>query len=255
TSGPIGADAAQVTVGRTTSYLLARFFSPGGVRVTARATAWGGAPAMKVSCISPFFILHHDYMEAFGKRHEDMLTHEDVRTLRDTSTNKRWLTVKLKRSGSSNSRPEPGIFYGMELPTPYSGETPRRGEAEYRKNVTDCNTMERGWVARTEEFNTTKGQTLPGFEQLCKPLAAGVCYNANGGIGVPINVSIFCTGPEHTGGTMWFQVEWMTGFMVTGVEQTSSELKLTGYLVPVEGTGEIRADGEATGIVRTILVR
>jgi Flp pilus assembly protein TadG len=255
TAGPIGADAAQVTVARTTTYLLGRFVSRQPLRVAARATAWAGAPAMRSSCVAPWFILHHDYMAAFGKEHEDMLSHEDIRRLRDTATDRRWLTVKLKRSGSSNDRPAPGIFYGMELPTPYSGEPPRQGNNAYRQNITDCNRMERGWVARTEPFNTTKTQTLPGIEQLCKPLVAGVCLNERGGIGVPITVSIFCTGPEHRGGTMWFQVEWMTGFMVTGAKQTSSHVEVTGYLIPVEGTGEIRWDGEATGLVRTVLVR
>ena len=255
TSGPIGADAAQVTVGRSAAYLLARFFSPGPVRITARATAWAGAPAMRASCVAPWFILHHDYMEAFGKAHDSTLTHDDIRTLRDTATNKRYLTVKLKRSGSSNDPPDVGTFYGMDLPSPYSGDAPTHGKHDYRKNITDCNTMERGWVARTEQFTTTKTQTFPGLEDLCKPLAAGVCYNAKGGIGVPITVSIFCTGPEHTGGDMWLQVEWVTGFMLTGTRQTSSYVEVTGYLIPTKGTGEISRDGEATGLVRTILVR
>jgi hypothetical protein len=143
----------------------------------------------------------------------------------------------------------------MQLPTPYSGEPPREGGNPYQQNITDCNRMERGWVARTEQFTATKTQTLPGIEQLCQPLAAGVCYNRDGGIGVPVTVSIFCTGPEHTGGNMWFQVEWMTGLMVTGSRQTSEYVEVTGYLIPTEGTGEIRWDGEATGLVRTVLVK
>jgi Flp pilus assembly protein TadG len=253
TSNAIGADAAQVTVGRGTTYLLGRFITGGPVRVTARATAWAGAPAMRANCVNPWFILHHDFMEAFGKKHEDLLSHEDVRTLRDTATNKRWMTVRLNRSW--NERPKPGAFYGMVLPSHNSGEAPKFGSNEYRKNITRCHTMERGWVAQTEQITTTKTETTPGIEQLCKPLAAGVCYNSTGGIGVPITVSIFCTGPEHTGGHMWFQVEWMTGFMVTGSRQTSSYVEVTGYLIPTQGTGEVAWDGEATGLVRTILVR
>ena len=253
TSGPIGADAAQVTVGRPTTYLLGRLIAGGPVRVTARATAWAGAPAMRADCVNPWFILHHDFMEAFGKKHEDLLSHEDIRTLRDTATNKRWMTVRLNRSW--NERPAPGFFYGMVLPSHNSGEAPKPGSNEYRKNITRCHTMERGWVAQTENITTTRSQTTPGIEQLCKPLAAGVCYNSSGGIGVPITVSIFCTGPEHTGGNMWLQVEWMTGLMVTGSRQTSSYVEVTGYLIPTRGTGEIGWDLEATGLVRTILVK
>jgi hypothetical protein len=182
-----------------------------------------------------------------------MLSHEDIRTLRDTATNKRWLTVRLNRN--RNERPAPRAFYGMVLPSHNSGEAPERGSQAYRQNITRCNTMERGWVAQTEEVSTTRSQTTPGIEHLCKPLSAGVCYNSNGGIGVPVTVSIFCTGPEHSGGNMWFQVEWMTGFMVTGSRQTSSHVEVTGYLIPTQGTGEIRWDGEATGLVRAILVR
>jgi hypothetical protein len=253
TASSIAADAAQVTVGRAATYLLGRFITGGPVRVTARATAWAGAPAMRASCVNPWFILHHDYMAAFGKRHEDLLSHEDVRTLRDTATNKHWLTVRLNRT--RNDRPQPGWFYGMVLPSHNSGESPRFGSSEYRKNIARCQTMERGWVTQTEEITTTQSQTTPGIEQLCSPLASGVCYNANGGIGVPITVSVFCRGPEHTGGHMWFQVEWMTGFMVTGSRQTSSYVEVTGYLIPALGTGEVAWDGEATGLVRTILVR
>ncbi|MFN2565727.1 MAG: pilus assembly protein TadG-related protein [Gemmatimonadaceae bacterium] len=264
TSGPIGADAAQVTVARTTTYLLARFFAPGPVRVRVSATAWGGAPAMRASCVAPWFILHHDFMEAFGKRHEDLLTHEDVRTLRDTATNKRWVKVRVRDGGKTgtNPRPVPGNFYGMILPSDRSGETPRRGSNEYKNNITRCNTMQRGWVAETEEAKTAALDTWPGLEKLCKQLSkpasgsgAHICYNESGGIGVPVTVSIFCTGPEHQGGRMWFEVEWMTGLMVTGGEKTKDGVEITGYLIPTEGTGEIRWDGEATGLVRTILVR
>ena len=253
TSGPIGADAAQVTLSRAATYLLGRFITSGPVRVTARATAWAGAPAMRANCVNPWFILHHDFMEALGKKHEDLLSHEDVRLLRDTATNKRWLTLRLNRTW--NEKPKPGTFYGMVLPSHNSGQPPKPGANEYRSNITGCHRMERSWVAQTEHITTTRSQTTPGVEQLCKPLAGGVCYNGNGGIGVPITVSIFCTGPEHTGGHMWFQVEWMTGFMVTGSHQTSSYVEVTGYLIPMQGTGEISWDGEATGLVRTILVR
>jgi Flp pilus assembly protein TadG len=252
TSGPIGADAAQVTVGRPTTYLLGRFITGGPVRVTARATAWAGAPAMR-ACVLPWFILHHDYMEALGKRHEDVLTHEDVRTLRDTATNKRWITVRLNRS--ANQRPAPGAFDGMILPSPYSGQSPQTGNAAYRDNIEHCNTMERGWVAKTEQVSTTGSQTWPGLQELCPQLTGGVCYNESGGIGVPVNVSIFCTGPEHVPPTMWFQVEWLTGLMITGGRQTGSYVEITGYLIAARGSGEIGKETEATGLVRTILVR
>jgi Flp pilus assembly protein TadG len=252
TSGPIGADAAQVTVARSTTYLLGRFISGGPVRVTARATAWAGAPAME-ACVRPWFILHHDYMAALGKRHEDVLTHEDVRMLRDTATNKRWITVRLNRN--ANQRPRPGAFYGMILPSPNSGQAPQTGPAEYRRNIAECERMKRGWVAKTEEVLTTGAETLPGLEELCGGLRGGVCYNKSGGIGVPITVSIFCTGPEHRPPTMWFQVEWMTGLVIASAHQRPGYVEVTGYLTAAPGTGEIGEPLEATGLVRTILVR
>jgi Flp pilus assembly protein TadG len=252
TSSPIGADAAQVTVGQSTAYLLGRFISGRPMRVTARATAWAGAPAMR-TCVLPWFILHHDYMAALGKRHEDLLTHEDVRTLRDTATNKRWLTVRLNRKRMD--RPAPGRFYGMILPSHNSGQSPQPGPAGYRRNIGECKTMERWWVAKTEQLSTAASQTWPGLEEVCAQLSGGVCYNERGGIGVPVNVSIFCTGPEHQPPTMWFEVEWMTGLVITGGRQTSDYTEITGYLIAAGGTGEIGNDTEATGLVRTILVR
>ena len=205
------------------------------------------------ACVLPWFILHHDYMEALGKRHEDVLTHEDVRTLRDTATNKRWLTVRLNRN--ANERPAPGAYYGMILPSPYSGKTPKSGNQAYRDNIEECNTMERGWVAKTEQVSTTRSQTWPGLEELCGGLPGGVCYNKAGGIGVPVTVSIFCTGPEHVPPTMWFQVEWMTGLVIAQVTKTPDYIEVTGYLTAAPGTGEIGEEKTATGLVRTILVR
>ena len=251
-AGSTAVTAAQVTVGRSTAYLLGRFISGGPVRVTARATAWAGAPAMR-TCVLPWFILHHDYMAALGKRHEDVLTHEDVRTLRDTATNKRWLTVRLNRKRID--RPAPGTFYGMVLPSHDSGQLPQPGPAGYRRNIEDCKTMERWWVAKTEQLSTAASQTWPGLEAVCAQLSGGVCYNESGGIGVPVNVSIFCTGPEHQPPTMWFQVEWMTGLVITAGRQTSDYTEITGYLIAAGGSGEIGKDTEATGLVRTILVR
>jgi hypothetical protein len=253
-TSPLSADAAQVIVGRSATYLLGRLISDGPVRVTARATAWAGAPAMRANCVTPWFILHHDFMEAFGKAHGAMLSHEDIRSLRDTATNKRWLTVRINRNW--NNPPDTGTFYGMIIPSHNSGKAPEAGHAAYRRHITECTTMERGWVAKVENIAVVRDETWPGLEDLCKPLVGGVCLNGNGKIGVPITVSVFCKGPEHVGGNnMWFQVEWMSGFMLTGAQRRSTHIEITGYLIPRQGTGEVAWDGEATGLVRTILVR
>jgi len=255
TGNPMTANAAQVTVSRGTSYLLARFFSPGPVRVTARATAWAGAPAMR-ACVPPWFILHHDYMEAMGKAHSDTLTHEDVWGLRNVAK-RRPLRLTLRKQ---NLPPEPGMFYGMVLPSHNSGQSPQRGADAYRQNIRRCTPMERGWVAETEWVTVTRRETLPGLEEICRPLSSnGTCHNQtgeNGGVGVRVTVSVFCIGPEHeAGGNMWFQVEWMTGLVIETAKPTDEGIEITGYLVPAQGTGEIRRDEEATGLVRTILVR
>jgi hypothetical protein len=249
------ADAAQVIVSRTTTYLFGRLISDGPIRITARATAWAGAPAARADCVKPWFILHHDFMKAISAPHED-LTNDHMRKLRDTASNKRKLTLRLKHA-ASNPKPDTtkAYFYGMELP---AGQAPKNGPT-FRENVTGCNTMEQGWIARTEKGNKAAHDSWEGLQELCRPLALnGDCYNAvTGVIGVPITVSIFCTGPEHTSGTMWFQTEWMTGFMVTRgeKEKVTNDFILTGYLIPTQGTGEIRDDRKATGLMRTILVR
>jgi hypothetical protein len=250
------ADAAQVTVARTTTYLFGRFISDGPIRITARATAWAGAPAARSDCVTPWFILHHDFMDAFNAPHAD-LTNELVRQLRDTADHKRRLTLRLKYV-TWNPKPglNPGIMYGMELPTPYSGDPYTKETTDFRKNVSRCNSMEQGWVAKTEDGKTAAKESWPGLKDLCHPLGSdGKCYNAKGGIGVPITVSIFCTGGEHTGGEMWFQTEWMTGFMVEGGEKDHNDFILKGYLIPTQGTGKIPDDPQrATGLLRTILV-
>jgi Flp pilus assembly protein TadG len=248
------ADAAQVTVGRTTTYLFGRFVSDGPIRITARATAWAGAPAARTDCMKPWFILHQDFMAAIGGPHEN-LTNDDVRRLRDTVSRKVRMTLRLKHGVNPKPLAGAGFFYGMELPTPYSGESPPNG-TKFRDNVTGCNTMEQGWVTRTEDGKTAASESWPGLKGLCHPLGSdGKCYNAKGGVGVPITVSIFCTGPEHTSGTMWFQTEWMTGFMIEGGAKDGADFILKGYLIPTQGTGEIRDPRKATGLLRTILVQ
>jgi Flp pilus assembly protein TadG len=244
------ADAVQVAVGRTTDYLFARFFTDGPIRLTARATAWAGAPAMR-ACVPPFFILHHDYMAALGKAHEDTLTYQDVRSLRNPAK-KRWITVRLNRD--SIPTPDPGWFYGMILPAVNSGLPLESGPQAYRRHIRECTVMKRKWVAKTETLSTMKSQTWPGLKELCNNPSGGECRNASGGIGVPVTVSIFCKGPEHRPPTMWFEVEWMTGLVITDFRNTSRHTEITGYLTAARGTGEIGEEKETTGIVRTILV-
>jgi hypothetical protein len=246
------ADAAQVTVGRTTSYLFARFIAEGPVRLTARATAWAGAPAMR-ACVLPWFILHHDYMAALGKAHKDTLTYEDIRSLRNPA-NKRPITVRLNRKAMKS--PEPGWFYGMILPPPMSGLPSGSGPVAYRRNIDDCTLIKRKWVAKTEQLSTAATQTWPGLQvDVCARLENGVCYNESGGVGVRVNVSIFCTGPEHQPPTMWFEVEWITGLEITGGRQTADYTEITGYLIAATGTGEVGKVVGPTGIVRSILVQ
>jgi Flp pilus assembly protein TadG len=247
------ADAAHVVVGRKTSSMFSRLVSKDSLRITARATAWAGAPAFGSDCVKPWFILHHDFMAAISEPHRNLTT-ADVRKVRDTAAVKRELKIRLRHN--TNVKPVPGIFYGMQLPTPYSGETPKKMPT-FHENATGCNRMEQGWVAKTEASNTAANSSWTGFKELCRPLdpTDGTCYNSDGRVGVPITVSIFCTGDEHTGGEMWFQVEWMTGLMIKRVEKDGSDLILTGYLIPVTGTGVIKDDRKATGLVRTILVR
>lgn len=246
------ADAAQVTVGRTTTYLFGRFISDGPIRVTARATAWAGAPAAHADCVKPWFILHHDFMAAISEPHRN-LTNADIRKLRDTVSLKRKLKLRLQRT---NVKPESGIMYGMQLPSPYASEFPPTNPP-FAENVTGCNTMEQGWVAKVERGNKAVDGTTSGLEGLCRPLVGGRCYDGKGSIGVPITVSIFCTGDEHQGGNnMWFQVEWMTGFMLTDATPDGSDVILEGYLIPAQGSGKIPDDPtKATGLLRTILVQ
>jgi Flp pilus assembly protein TadG len=248
------ADAAQVAVSRATEYLFARFFTDGPIRLRARATAWAGAPATRAECIKPWFILHQDFMRAIGSGHVD-LTHSDVRRLRQTGR-RVTMTLRLKNK-AKNPEPnlEPDVMYGMQLPTHYSGEAAKKTPT-FRENVEGCNRMEQGWVAKTVSGKKAAEDSWPGLEGLCNPLDPdGKCRDGRGGVGVPITLSIFCTGPEHKGGgEMWFETEWMTGFMVEGGrrEDKTGDFILTGYLIIAEGTGKIGK--KVTGLVRTILV-
>jgi Flp pilus assembly protein TadG len=254
------ADAVQVTVGRTTTYLFARFVSDGPIRLTARATAWAGAPVKRAECVKPWFILHQDFMRAIGRAigddHPD-LTHADVRRLRDTTPGHRVeMRLRLKYV-KDNPKPnlQPNLLYGMELPTPYSGESPKKTPT-FRENVEGCNRMEQLWVAKTVRGDTAATNSWAGVKELCQSIGPkGECYNSKGGVGVPITVSIFCTGPEHTGGEMWFQTEWMTGFMVTETHQEpNKDFILKGYLIVMQSIGKLNEETKVTGLVRTILV-
>ena len=245
-ASPTSGDAVEVTVGENAPYIFARVLGAASRAMTATAVAWSG-PSVPVSyCAKPWAITYDDLLQKLGKRPTDSLTRGDVRRMRDTTgSNKMWFTLHLS-GGSPTSLP--GNYQAVVLPPGH------QGASAYERNLTTCNTLTIGDVLDTEPGAMT-GPTLKGAASLCRPLLNSVCYNANGTVGVPIEVPVFRTSTaSKKGGRLQVRTDMIAAFMVTRVEESNpNKGAVTGYLFTARGHGPLAST--PTPFVRPVLVQ
>ena len=247
-------DAVEVTVSNQTQSLLPGVLGKDNLKLTAKAIAWSGAPVEGTKCVKPFAMLHEDFMVALGKRHWDDLTQEDVARMRDTTgANKKWLTLNM---GNSYSSPARGNWYNVQLPAAkVDGVIVNDGKKTIpiAESVVACNSLKVGDMVITQPGKRV-GDVLSGVQQLCAQLVNNKCYNADGSLGVPIAVAIFCTGPELTGGGhMWLETHYVAAFMLTEFVQGGTAAgTVKGFFIGMQGAGKIT--NTASPMTKTILV-
>ena len=250
----VAADAIEVTVTHATKPMLPSVFGKEDVNLTAKAIAWSGAPVDGVKCVKPFAMLHEDFMVGLGKKHWAELTQEDIRNLRDTSgTNKKWFTLNM---GNSYSGPERGQWYAVQLPAAkVDGKVVNDGSKSMRLDdaVAACNTLKAGDMVITEPGKKV-GLMKDGIERLCAQLISGKCYNAEGTIGIPVAVAIFCTGPElNGGGHMWLETHYVAAFMLTDFIDSGNDAgQVRGFFIGMQGEGKV--SNNPSPVTKTILV-
>ena len=235
------ADAIEVTVRQNTKSMLPAVFGKDDMGITAKAIAWSGAPVEGVNCVKPFAMLHEDFMVGLGKKHWADLSQQDIRNLRDTSgTNKKWFTLNM---GNSYSGPERGQWYAVQLPAAkVDGKVVNDGSKSLRLDdaVAACNTLKAGDMVITEPGKKV-GLMKDGMERLCAGIVDGKCYNAEGTVGVPVAVAIFCTGPElNGGGHMWLETHYVAAFMLTDFVVSGNDAgQVRGFFIGMQGTGKV----------------
>ena len=254
-TAPGAADAVEVTVRKETKSILPQLFGDDAFDLRAKAIAWSGAPVEGARCVKPFAMIHEDFMTALGKPHWAELTYEDIQQLRDTTGgNKRWMTLNM---GNSNNSPDRGNWYAVQLPpAKVDGKVvlSSGGGKPLVDNIAGCTWVKQGDMVITEPGKKV-GLVEQGLELMCAQLTeAGKCMNANGTVGVPVAVAIFCTGPELTGGGhMWLEVHYVAAFMLTEFVRGGSDAgKVKGYLINMPGSGQIL--DAPSPVTKTILV-
>jgi hypothetical protein len=250
----VAADAIEVTVTHATKPMLPSVFGKGDVNLTAKAIAWSGAPVDGVKCVKPFAMLHEDFMVALGKKHWADLTQDDIQKLRDTSgTNKKWFTLNM---GNSYSSPARGNWYAVQLPAAkVDGKVVNDGSKSLPLDeaIATCNKLKAGDMVITEPGKKV-GLVEQGMDRLCANLIDGKCYNAEGTIGVPVAVAIFCTGPELTGGGhMWLETHYVAAFMLTDFVKGGTDAgSVRGFFIGMQGEGKV--SNNPSPVTKTILV-
>lgn len=245
TSDPWLADAATVVVSTPVRYVFGRMLGAEARTVKVRATAWL-APVNETWCAKPWFLSAEDVLELLGKRGgswED-ITYSDARQLRDTTKGKKWTTLQEKGKGGFKG-------HAISLPAYEAGGDGSNSGARYRESIPECHRLEVGWHVSPIPGEKV-GPTRQGLEQLCKPLAEGVCYNGRGGVGVPVAIPVF--DPAQSAGSDRYRVKGIIGFMLTGMEEKGNNAgDIYGYLIGLQGSGGVASGPSA--ITQPKLVR
>ncbi|HEU4643171.1 MAG TPA: pilus assembly protein TadG-related protein, partial [Gemmatimonadaceae bacterium] len=138
---PFTADAIQVTVRATSSYLIANALGWGTKPVAARSVAWAGPSVSRATCMKPWAMWYGLLMQrinAYEGTSSDPtrpMTPEDLQALRDMSDAQRTFTLFLGNSQQGQVL-NSGNYYAVDLPpVQYADGTtgnPLTGGSPYR---------------------------------------------------------------------------------------------------------------------------
>lgn len=266
---PFTADAIQVTVRATSSYLIANALGWGTKPVAARSVAWAGPSVSRATCMKPWALWYGLLMQrinAYEGTSTDptrAMTPEDLQALREMSDAQRTFTLFLGNSQQGQVL-NSGNYYAVDLPpvryadgtagNPLTGGSPYSDAlAGVDKNGNPiCYSVGVGDVLQTEPgamLGPTKQGVVPA---ICATLSGTTCLDANGNS--PIIKSAFWTQTASKGnGKFDVTVQIVGSFALKNFDNRNASI--TGVFQPIQDNGQIANENTTTTLQRIILVK
>jgi Flp pilus assembly protein TadG len=181
TPGGTPTNAVQVTSRKTTRWLAAQMLGMPHRQIVARSIAYASPTIEDTDCIKPWAIPYRlltMLLDPTGDPDRD-LTPADLAALATMTPEQLSFTLKDGAPAQGEGTGLPGNFYAVEILGP--------GADLYQQAIATCagRTLGPGDTLWTQPGNIA-GPTIDGSGDLCNPLAGGVCFNSEGGVGVPV---------------------------------------------------------------------
>ncbi|MGH7624412.1 MAG: TadG family pilus assembly protein [Gemmatimonadaceae bacterium] len=266
------ADAVQVTVRHSTSYLLANVLGWAPKQIAVRSVAWAGPSVSQTQCMKPWampFEVLRDSINAYLGQSippsDGIRDPEDIDALKQMTEAQRTFSMKITSQGQADLS---GDFYAVDLPSYYVAATNSynqnipSGSPPYEDAIEGvdsngnpvCFTVGVGDTLRTEPGNKvgpTNKAVTDSQHGLCTTLTgSGGCFDANGNH--PVVKSAFYTGGG--GGRTYVNVAVIGSFELTGwVKQQGNLYVLQGVFVPLKDSGPVGTGN--TTLQKIVLVK
>ncbi|MDB4874260.1 MAG: hypothetical protein JWM41_706 [Gemmatimonadetes bacterium] len=220
---PKKSNAVKVIVGRQASFTFGGAVTKAYPTVGATSIAY--SPPVLAPCANPWAIPYYSLMRSLGKGDNAPITAAEITAARDTvGTHRKGIAIQLQPTNAPSST-------WTLLSTMHQGNT---GGGT---SPSSCNHLLIGptnWI----EFAMMMIVALIEGQQICRTVAANVCYNANGRVGVPMAFPVW-QPPADVSSTTTVSVSYIALVMVTGVSFGSSwdQWSLTGFIYDIFPTG------------------
>ena len=250
----LSGDAVEVTMRQPVRYLFGGAIGRAAGDVRATAVSWALAPTRsaynELSCVKPWGMLHQDYRRAFERGHWEDFTYDDIRAMRDTAGDrKRWFTLRLGDGNDNLNEADIGYYFALDYANHSGGRV-------YRERITQCGQLRANEQVIVEQGNMM-GNLIQGVRDMCARFENDVCYNEQGGIGVPIVIPVICFSAEtdyRNGGPKRIWVKEFAPVMFTGLKTKNPGMgEMTGYLINMQGDGPVWSAPSA--LTKPILVK
>lgn len=259
-ASPFTADAIQVTVHATPSYLVANILGWRRKPVAARSVAWAGPSVSKTTCMKPWALWYGLLMQkinAYRNLPDDPtrpMTQDDLQALREMSDAQRTFTLFLGNSQNGQTL-NSGNYYAVDLPPVQYADgtagTPNTGGSAYGDELAGvdkngnpvCYSVGVGDVLQTEPgamIGPTRQGVVPA---ICATLSGTTCLDANGNN--PLIKSAFWTQSADKGnGKFDVTVQIIGSFALQQFDNKNATI--TGVFQPIQDNGGISVNTTTT---------
>lgn len=221
---PKNSNAVRVSVARTASYTLGGAANRIHPTITATATAY--SPPVVAACANPWAIPSYSLMRALGKPDNGSITAADIGAVRDTTSGHRKpIAINLQPTNAPNS-------------TWTLFSTLHQGNQGGGTNPQTCAQIALG-PTNFFELAIMIIEALIQGQQICQTIAANVCYNSRGAVGVPMAFPVWQPPSGNVTGTATVTASYVALVMVTGVSfgGTFDQWALNGFVYDIFPAG------------------